>query len=392
MKICHIITRMILGGAMENTLLTCEGLHARGHEVTLITGPARGSEGELMTRAVAGGYHVIIIDDLRRAIHPGYDWRAYRLILAALWDLRPEIVHTHASKAGILGRRAAGKLRESRSAPGELRDMKIVHTIHGLAFHSYQSWWKNRLYVHLERRAARWTDAFVSVADAMTRQALAAGIGREDQFTTIYSGMEVGQYLNRPAEADAFRESLKLPEGAVLVTQVSRLAPLKGHDLLLEAASRLEDERIHFCLVGDGELRLEIQDEIARRGLGGRFHLTGLLPVEQVPAVLHASDVLVHCSLREGLPRTLPQALLAGKPVVAFDVDGTSEVCTSRTGMLLQPKDVGGLKVALESLARSPELRDRLGRAGRDLCRIRFDHNVMVERIEGVYKRMLGAG
>ncbi len=391
MKICHIITRMILGGAMENTLLTCEGLHARGHEVTLITGPARGSEGELMTRAGAGGYRVIVIDDLRRAIHPGYDWRAYRLILAALWDLRPAIVHTHASKAGILGRRAADKLRQSRSGPDELRDMKIVHTIHGLAFHPYQAWWKNRLYIHLERRAARRTDAFISVADAMTRQALAAGIGWEDQFTTIYSGMEVEQYLDRPAGADAFRESLNLPPGAVLVTQVSRLAPLKGHELLLEAASWIEDERIHFCLVGDGELRLEIQNEIARRGLGGRFHLTGLLPVEQVPAVLHASDILVHCSLREGLPRTLPQALLAGKPVVAFDVDGTREVCTSRTGMLLQPKDVGGLKVALESLARSPELRERLGRAGRDLCRTRFDHNVMVDRIEGVYQRVLGS-
>ena len=121
MKICHIITRMILGGAMENTLLTCEGLHARGHEVTLITGPARGSEGELMTRALAGGYRVIVIDDLRRAIHPVYDWRAYRLILAALRDLRPQVVHTHASKAGILARRAAGRLREA-SAKTTRRD------------------------------------------------------------------------------------------------------------------------------------------------------------------------------------------------------------------------------------------------------------------------------
>ena len=391
MKICHIITRMILGGAMENTLLTCEGLHARGHEVSLITGPALGPEGELMTRARAGGYKLIVIDEMRRAIHPILDWRASRRIVACLRDLRPEIVHTHASKAGILGRRAAAKVRgQGRGIGAQGEDMKIVHTVHGLAFHPYQGWWKNWLYIWLERAAARRTDAIISVADAMTRQALAAGVGRAEQYTTIYSGMEVEKYLHRPAEADALRASLHLPAAGVLVTQVSRLAELKGHDFLLEAASRIGDERVHFCLVGDGELRAKIEAEIARLGLGGRFHLTGLLPPEQIPAVMHASDILVHCSLREGLPRTLPQALLAGKPVVAFDVDGTADVCTADTGVLLRPGDVGGLTLALGLLAGSAELRARLGQGGRELCRIRFDHNMMVHRIEEIYRRMMG--
>jgi len=379
MKVCHAITRLILGGAQENTILTCEGLRARGHDVTLITGPAQGPEGELTGRAAAGGYRLIVLDDLRRRINPRRDWLAHRGLLRLLRELRPDVMHSHSSKAGILARRAAAKVG----------GMKVVHTIHGLPFHPYESWWLNRLYVALERSAARRTDALISVADAMTAQALAAGVGRAEQYATIYSGMEVEKFLDRPPEADAFRASLNLPTGAVLVTQVSRLAELKGHEFLVEAAARLADPRVHFCLVGDGRLRGRIEAEIARRGLAGRFRLTGLLPPGLMPAVTHAADIVAHCSLREGLARTLPQAMLAGRPVVSFDVDGAREVVDAETGLLLAPKDVAGLRTAIETLAASQSLRDRLGAAGRRRCREMFDHNRMVEQIEALYRALL---
>ncbi len=376
MKICHVITRLILGGAQENTLLTCEGLHARGHDVTLITGPPVGPEGELLTRARAGGYRVIVLDAMRREIHPLRDRATYRELRRLLGEIRPDVMHSHSSKAGILARKAAATVG----------GMKVVHTVHGLAFHRYERWWRNRVYIALERRAARRTDALISVADAMTAQALAAGIGRPEQYTTVYSGMEVEPFLNRPDEADDLRGAMDLPLGAVLVTQVSRLAELKGHEFILAAAERIDDPRVHFCFVGDGHWRARIEADIARRGLSGRFHLTGLLPPAQMPAVMHAADVLVHCSLREGLARTLPQAMLAGKPVVSFDVDGAREVVDSDTGVLLRPKDVAGLALAVETLAASPELREKLGTAGRERCRDRFDHGRMVDRIERVYE------
>jgi glycosyltransferase involved in cell wall biosynthesis len=218
----------------------------------------------------------------------------------------------------------------------------------------------------------------------MTQQALAAGVGRAEQYTTIYSGMEVAAFLERPSEADVFRAELGLPQGAVLVTQVSRLAELKGHEYLIEAARRIDDPRVHFCLVGDGAWRGRIEAAIARCGLADRFRLTGLLPPQQIPAVMHASDVVVHCSLREGLARALPQAMLAGRPVVSFDVDGAREVVSADTGILLRPKDVAGLALAIETLAISPELRLRLGQAGRNLCRQRFDHVHMVDQIEAL--------
>ena len=370
---------MILGGAQENTLLTCEGLHARGHDVTLVTGPALGPEGQLMTRARGGGYRVIELGEMRREINPIGDHRSYRRLVALLGELRPEIVHSHSSKAGILARKAAAAL-------GGIR---IVHTIHGLPYHRYLNWWRNWLYIALEKRAAKRSDAIISVADAMTRQALAAGVGRSEQYTTIYSGMEVEPYLARSAGADAFRNSLELSDDAILVTQVSRLAELKGHEYILAAAERITDRRVHFCFVGDGRWRRRIESDIARRGFADRFSITGLLPPEQIPAVMHASDIVVHCSLREGLARTLPQAMLAGRPVISFDIDGAAEAVNDSTGVLLAPGDVEGLAAAIEKLAGSPDLRAALGAAGREKCRKMFDHTSMVDRIEELYDKLL---
>ena len=388
MKICHIITRLILGGAQENTLLTCEGLAARGHEVTLITGPAIGPEGSLMDRARAGGYRVIECKHLRRAINPVRDLLAYRSLAKTLAAIAPDIVHTHSSKAGILGRRAAARATDAR----------IVHTIHGLAFGPTQAWWKNALVIAAERRAARATDAFISVADAMTAQAVAAGIGPSGKFTTIYSGVLTGPFYpaaasDAPASPNSSaagpQRSGPVPAGAhVVVTQISRLAKRKGHEFLLAAAEAMRDEPIEFHFVGDGALRHTIEREIARRGLTD-VKLVGLVPPEMIPPILRASDILVHCSLREGLARAIPQAMLCGKPVVSFDVDGAREVVTPATGRLVPVRDVPALVTALRELAADSPLRRTLGDAGRSLAIRRFDHDHMIDQIAALYQRLM---
>jgi len=379
MKVCHVITRLILGGAQENTILTCEGLHQRGHDVTLVTGPTTGPEGELVTRARAGGYRIIEVPSLVRQIAPRRDRQAYGRLVELLDELAPDVMHSHSSKAGILARKAAATVG----------GMKIVHTVHGLAYHTYQSWWRNRLYIALEKRAAARSDAIISVADAMTAQAVLAGVGDIEQYTTIRSGMEVEPYLHRPPSAKEYRRAMGLSPHDVLVTQVSRLAELKGHEHILDAAGKIDDDRIHFCFVGDGHWRRRIEAEIAMRGLTGRFHLTGLVPREEIPAIMHATDILVHCSFREGLARALPQAMLAGKPVVSFDVDGAREVVDSETGILLQPGDTAGLTMSIETLAGCRELCAKLGANGRARCIEQFDHTRMVDRIEVLYERLV---
>ena len=378
MNICHVITRLILGGAQENTILTCEGLHQAGHNVTLVTGPALGPEGELLTRARNGGYEVIVTDDLRREINPLRDWRSLKKLRAILAARKPDVMHSHSSKAGILARQAAW----------DLATPLVVHTIHGLPFHPYQPWWLNRLYIMLERRCARQSGAIISVADAMTAKALAAGIGSPAQYVTIRSGMETESFLNRPPQADEFRRGLNLPDGAVLFSQVSRIAPLKGHDFILSAAAQVPNN-IHFCFVGDGPISAQVARRVDELGLSGRVHMTGLLPPDMMPAVMHASDVVIHCSLREGLARAIPQAMLAARPVASFDIDGAREVVTDETGILLPGGDVPALVSAIVRLGTDESLRNRLGRAGRDLCRDLFDWRVMVRQIEDLYSRLL---
>ena len=191
MKIVHIITRLILGGAQENTLITCRLLAERGHDVTLITGPAIGPEGALFDQTIDAGYKVIVVDKLRRAINPLNDVSAYRQIKRLLRTLQPDIVHTHSAKAGILGRFAAHGLKNAwqKNRPA------VVHAVHGLAFHPYQSSLLNKLYIAIERSAAKRTDSFITVADAMTAQSLEAGIGRPEQYVTAYSAIEEQPFL-----------------------------------------------------------------------------------------------------------------------------------------------------------------------------------------------------
>ena len=184
MHICHIITRLIIGGAQENTLLTCRGLAQRGHRVTLIAGPETGPEGSLWSDAENAGCELITLDSMRRAVNPLRDRRARNELSSLLRKAKPDVVHTHSSKAGILGRSAAARA----GVP------VIVHTIHGMSFNRTQPYWLRSAYRMLERRAARHTTAFVSVADAMTDQAVAAGLAPRDRFVTIRSGMETDRY------------------------------------------------------------------------------------------------------------------------------------------------------------------------------------------------------
>jgi glycosyltransferase involved in cell wall biosynthesis len=382
MKIAHLITRLIIGGAQENTLLSCEGQHAMGHEVTLITGPALGPEGSLLERARAGGYRVIVIDEMRRAIRPLPDWKTLRRLRGLLRELKPDIAHTHSSKAGIIGRRAA---REA-NVPA------IVHTIHGLAFTASTRPTVNWVYKELERRAAPWCDRIVCVADAMRDQSLAAGIGTRGQYVTIYSGMETGIFLNPPVDRQTVRRDLGLSPEDIVVGTIARLFDLKGHDDLLEIAPDLcgKFPQLRFLWVGDGTLRAKFEERMDRMKLRDRFVLTGMVPPSRVPELTGAMDILVHPSRREGLARALPQAALAAKPAIAYDIDGNHEAMIDReTGFILPAFDIGKLSTSIAELVSDPARRAAMGVAGREFALKRFDVRVMIAELELLYQHLL---
>ncbi|APW63190.1 glycosyltransferase family 4 protein [Paludisphaera borealis] len=388
MKIVHVITRLIVGGAQENTLLTVEGLHHHHRDdVTLITGPAEGPEGDLFRRAEELGLKVEVMPELVRAVRPATDWKAYRKLRAAFRRLKPDVVHTHSSKAGIVGRAAAWH----ENVPA------VVHTIHGLPFGPFESSARNRLYIALERWAARRCHAIVSVCDAMTRQALDAGVGRPEQYSTVYSGMDTEAFLHPRRPRDEVRRELGLAADDVAFATVARLFQLKGHDDVVAVAPEIlkADPRVRFVWIGDGILRDKLIADLETRGVRDAFILTGLVAPDRIPELLSAVDGVIHPSLREGLARVLPQSLLVGRPVISYDVDGAREVVLPETGILLAPRDLPGLTAAVLRLAADPSLRDAMGCEGRRRFADQFRHETMTSQLRSLYERLLvaaGAG
>ncbi len=382
MRIAHIITRMIVGGAQENTLLTCRDLiDVYGDDVLLITGPALGPEGDLLAEQ-GGRVPIQIVPSLRRAIHPLRDVRAYYDLKQALARFQPEVVHTHSAKGGVLGRQAAWKL----SIPA------VVHTVHGAPFHPYQSWLARRLFQACERHAARRCHQLVSVADAMTELMVAARIAPREKFVTIFSGMEVEPFRDADRHRAATREALGFREEHIVIGKIARLFRLKGHADVVAAARRTVEvfPQARFLFVGDGLLRDACRRQIVDAGLESYFTFTGLVPPVRIPELIGAMDILVHASLREGLARTLPQALIAGKPVVSYDIDGAAEVVVpGQTGFLVPPRSVQGLQDALLQLLSDPELRHRLGQEGRRRFLDRFDYHHMTRQLRELYARLL---
>ena len=383
MRIAHVITRLIVGGAQENTLASVIGLRRKpGLEVTLVSGPTFGPEGSLEPLLAHHPRVLTVVPELVRPVHPWKDWIAWRRLRALFRAQTPQIVHTHSGKAGILGRLAAAQA----GVP------VIIHTIHGPSFGSFQAWPANFTFKTAERAAARVTTHFVVVADAMKTQYLAAGIGSPDRYTKVYSGFALEPYRFAPNDLE-LRARLGLAPEDIVVGKIARLFKLKGHDDLFAVAPQLIRDcgALKFLLLGDGPWRGRFEDRARALGLSRHFVFAGLVPPADVPRFVGVMDLLVHLSSREGLPRALPQALAAGKPVVAYDCDGANEVCRAdETGFLIAPGDLPSLRQALLRLARDAQLRRRLGENGQRFVLARFGVDQMVDELYELYLRLAG--
>jgi glycosyltransferase involved in cell wall biosynthesis len=383
MRVTHVITRLIVGGAQENTVASVLGLRQKPNvQVDLISGPSLGPEGSLEPLFFSSPDLLRLEPSLVRPVHPLNDYLALRRLEALFRQGRPDIVHTHSGKAGILGRIAAARARVP----------VIVHTVHGPSFGPFQGPVPNVLFRSAERYAGRVTTHFVVVADAMTRQYLAAGIGTQSQYTKILSGFVLQPFLSATNDA-ALRARFGLQADDIVVGKIARLFKLKGHDDLFSIASGLVRQcpKLKFLLVGDGAWRERFETQAKALGLQNHFVFTGLVPPQEVAPLVGIMDIVVHLSTREGLPRALPQALAAGRPVIAYDADGANEVCLDqKTGFLVRPGDLVGLQDHLLLLARDASLRHRLGEHGRSFVRERFGVDQMVEQLYQLYMKLIG--
>lgn len=392
MRIVHVITRLIVGGAQENTILTCAELARLGHEVALLTGPETGPEGSLLGAARALPLRTILVPSLRREIGPWHDPAAALDLLKHLRDLAPEVVHTHSSKAGILGRWAARRA----GVPC------IVHTIHGLAFDAYAGALANAAYRAAERRASRWSHRLVAVSADIADRAAGAGLAPRGRIPVIYSGMDVEAFRASEGRREAVRAAWGAGPDAFVFVKIARLAPLKGHRFVLAAFA--EVARRHpgtvLVLVGDGRLRGRVEADARRLGVAARVRMLGLVPPDEVPGLLWAADAVVHAGLREGLARVLPQAGLCRRPVVAYDVGGAREVVRDgENGFLLPAPGPGAtdeegaapLARAMERLTSDPAAAARMGERWPADLADRFDYRHMVRDLLAVYGEVLGS-
>lgn len=381
-RVLHIITRMIVGGAQENTLLSVVGLDAmEEYDVTLVSGIDKGREGELLSQA-RETTQLIVLPEMGRNINPFSDlaafWKLYRLIKKG----RYHIVHTHSSKAGVLGRWAA------KFAGTPL----IVHTLHSLVFHDYQPWIINRAWWLTKKICAPVTDFFISVSDVISEKAIAAGIAKPEMFRTVYSGMELDWFLNAKFDADKVKVEFGIPLDAPVVGKIARLFPLKGHDQLMDAAPEIVKRipNVRFFLIGDGMLLEPLQKRAKEYGILENFVFAGLIDRTRIPEMISAMDIVVHTSLREGLARVLPQSLAMGKPCVAFDIDGAREVVINdHTGFLVEAFDSTGLADGVVRLIEDDDLRKTFGENGKRHVDPNFRTEKMVADISEVYQMLL---
>lgn len=383
MRVMHVITRMIVGGAQENTLHNCLDLvHNFGDNVLLVCGPASGPEGDLLRLSNFQGLEVCFVEELKRAISLEDDWNAYRKIRSILRSFRPQVVHTHSAKAGVLGRLAAWQ----ESVPA------IIHTVHGSPFYAGQQIHERVIFKFMERLSACWCDRFISVSDAMTRQMISHGIAPLSKFSTIYSGFNIKTFLSCSELRTENRKKFGFSEDDIVVGKIARLFDHKGHHDVISALSKIvqKSSKVKILFVGDGTLRTELESRVTRLGLAERCVFVGLLRPDEIPGALSAIDVLVHTSLREGLARAISQAIAAAKPIVAYDLDGTPEVVIDgKTGFLIPAGDIEKLGERILQLSMNNALRSTMGSEGRRLFASQFDHVNMTKAIRSVYERVL---
>ncbi len=374
MKICHVITRMILGGAQENTLLTLEGLRRdTPWAIHLAYGTEVGSEGTLLPQAAALGVHLHPLRFMRRDLHPLDDGAAYFELRRLLARERFDLVHTHSSKAGVLGRLAARHAGVPR----------IVHTIHGLAFDEYQPAWRHFIYRAMERLAAGRGDMTLAVCEAMARQALEAGVGDRTRMRVVFSGFPLDEFLKLPSRP---------LDGRWVVGLIARMFPLKGHEDLMKLAPMILNEwdDVDFRVVGDGPLRGAWEAWLAQHPQWReRVILAGRVSPDEIPSQIERMDLVIHLSWREGLARVIPQALAAGRPVCSYDVGGAGEVVRNGvTGWIVPAGDLAGVRQAIGAAKADPAAARKMAEAGREEVRARFAVEVMQREIVKIYREM----
>jgi glycosyltransferase involved in cell wall biosynthesis len=387
-KVIHVITRFDKGGSAENTFITVRDLDKARYDVVLVKGASLpGNAGDPEAEAIqanmtAAREHQVRLIGLRhlvRDLNPLSDLAAFFSLLRIIRREKPHIVHTHTSKAGILGRWAANLCRVPI----------IVHTPHGHVFWGYFNPWQTRLFILLERWIARITNAIVTLTPQEKEDHLHFRIAPEEKFTVIHSGVDLRTFradLYQPSEAKAL---LDIPPEMTVVGTVGRLTSVKGQEVLIRAASELirRGEKIFLVLLGDGELRRDLEELSLRLDIAEYVRFLGWRP--DVARFVAACDIFCLPSRNEGMGKVLVEAMAMGKPIIASSIGGIPDIIHSgENGILVPVGDAAAWAEAIARLCRDPEKRRRMGGAGMQMAP-RYSSEEMIKRIDQMYGKLL---
>jgi glycosyltransferase involved in cell wall biosynthesis len=384
-RVLRVIARLNVGGPAIQAISLTRLLESRGYSTTLVRGSEGPDEGSMDHLAERLGVRPVHVASLRRDPGP-HDLRALASLMRILMREKPRIVHTHAAKAGTLGRVAA------LLAPGR-SERVLVHTFHGHSLSGYFSSPTARVYRVIERFLAKRTDRLIAVSEEVRDELVAMGVATAERFEVVRLGFDLAPFLVEEGERSRRRASLRselgIPSEAPLVTLIARLVPIKRVDRFLRVAARLADrEDVCFLVVGDGELRQSLRTLPEARALGERLTWTGFR--RDMPDVCFASDVVALTSDNEGTPVSLVEALAAGTPVVSTNVGGVASVVRDgQTGLLASADDEQGLADAIARLLDNPQLAERLSAEGRRHALQSFAQERLVDDLDGLYRRLL---
>ncbi len=355
-KVIHIITRLDKGGSAEYVLDICENLDRNRYDVVLVYGKSQVSDLNLQFPSYR-------VDELLREISPIEDiialWKIYKIIKKE----KPDIVHTHTSKAGILGRWATFLLRTTYP---ELRTIKTIHTPHGHVFYGYFGKIKTTIFLLIEKLTAKITDKLLALTEGEKNESIKFGVGKLNQWEIVPCGVDYDHIKSKIGiKNEKLLKELNIQKGTIVIGTVARLEPIKGVRYFIEAikliySSFVLNYPLLFLIVGDGSERKKLEQEVKKSGLQKKIIFTGMR--DDVEELISLMDIYVQPSLNEGMGKTIVIAQLLGKPVVSTKVQGIpSVVLDNYTGLLVNPKDSFSLAEAIIKLIKDEKLRLTMG-------------------------------
>lgn len=381
-KVAHIIARMITGGADENTLFTIERLNKEKYVIDLITGEE--FDKDILNKVKNHPFDIIRIKGLKWKLNFLHDPIVLLKLIKLLKKKHYDIVHTHTTKAGILGRIAA----YISGVP------VIVHGLHGSTFEAFDSGLLNWFLFLFERLTGRFTDAYISVSKVLSETYIEKGIGKKESYHTVYSGMELGKFYGVKEKIDCGKKhrELEIDSEDFVIGNVARLEKRKGHKFLIDAFKNVVEEQknghVKLLIIGEGNKKEYLENYVKELNLGDKVIFTGYRnDVEELMALM---DIFVLTSLREGLPRVLVQAAAVGIPSVAFNIDGVPEIIKDNyNGFLVKVKDVEQLENRIVKYMNNKELVLQHGRNGREFIENKWSIKGMVDRIDKIYQDLV---